>query len=233
MDSKAFYATLRQRDFKLFGTSLSQPQVNGLETILTEAEKRKTPLKWLAYMLATDYGKCAHRFLPKIDETKDRETLKSLAIDKCDSPASALRRISKTSDSINFEVETAAPNLWRLRATISRLLSAFVPSNKWAGLTHGGLSHECRTIIPSGTRLPLAISHETTCVYASPFSRGPRPIWPWPNGCRQPCHSQHSASPLIDVFAHSLASSGMIFRGMLKILHVHETLSFNYRCVNV
>ena len=64
MNRPAFFSTLRQRDFKLFGTSLSQGQVNGLETILTEAEKRKTPLKWLAYMLATVYHECGGTMQP-------------------------------------------------------------------------------------------------------------------------------------------------------------------------
>ena len=64
MDRKAFFSTLRQRGSGVFGTSLSQHQVNGLETILTEAERRKTPLKWLAYILATAYHETAHTMQP-------------------------------------------------------------------------------------------------------------------------------------------------------------------------
>jgi len=218
-----FFSSLRKRDSGVFGTSLSQKQVEGIDAVLNEAELRRTPLKWLSYMLATDYRKCAHLFLAKIAVTKERETLKSFAIAQCASPASALRRISKTPASFNLEVETVSPNLCLRRATISRLLSAFVPSNKWAGLTHGGLSHVWRTIMPSGTHRLLAISQDTTCVYARPSSREPRPICPCPNGCRHPCHSQHSSSPLINVFAHSRISRGMIARGMSRLLHVHET----------
>ena len=64
MDRASFYSTLRQRGAGVFGTSLSQGQVNGLETILNEAEKRKTPLKWLSYILATAYHETAHTMQP-------------------------------------------------------------------------------------------------------------------------------------------------------------------------
>jgi len=64
MDRKVFFSTLRQRGSRVFGTSLSQGQVNGLEIILTEAERRKTPLKWVAYILATAYHETAHTMQP-------------------------------------------------------------------------------------------------------------------------------------------------------------------------
>ncbi len=50
MNRAKFYASSK----KLFG-SLSQPQVDGIEAILNEAERRNTPDTWLAYMLATAY----------------------------------------------------------------------------------------------------------------------------------------------------------------------------------
>ena len=55
MDRSAFYAELRKRGSGLFGTSLSQSQVDGIEAILDEADHRQTPFRHLAYMLATAY----------------------------------------------------------------------------------------------------------------------------------------------------------------------------------
>jgi hypothetical protein len=55
MNRAAFYASVRRRTSGIFGTSLSQGQVNGCEAILNEAEKQGTPLRFLAYMLATSY----------------------------------------------------------------------------------------------------------------------------------------------------------------------------------
>lgn len=55
MDRAKFYASLRARDSGVFGTSLSQGQVAGCESILDEAQKRGTPLRHVAYMLATSY----------------------------------------------------------------------------------------------------------------------------------------------------------------------------------
>ena len=64
MDRKAFYASLRARGSGVFGTSLSQSQVNGLESLLDEAISRAVPLKHFAYMLATAYHETAHTMQP-------------------------------------------------------------------------------------------------------------------------------------------------------------------------
>lgn len=64
MDKAIFFSALRKRDSGIFGTSLSQKQVEGIEADLNEAEKRKTPLVWLAYMLATDYHETAGTMQP-------------------------------------------------------------------------------------------------------------------------------------------------------------------------
>lgn len=64
MDRAKFYASLRTRDSGVFGTSIKQGQVEGCEAILDEAEKRKTPVRWLAYMLATAYHETAHTMQP-------------------------------------------------------------------------------------------------------------------------------------------------------------------------
>lgn len=52
MKYPVFYNEIRA---SLFSGSMTQSQVSGIETILIEAEKRNTPLRWLAYMLATTF----------------------------------------------------------------------------------------------------------------------------------------------------------------------------------
>ncbi|ANK73723.1 hypothetical protein FA04_14505 [Ensifer adhaerens] len=55
MNRAAFYAALRGRTSGVFGTSLSQKQVDGVNAILDEAEKRGTSLFHLAAILAEAY----------------------------------------------------------------------------------------------------------------------------------------------------------------------------------
>lgn len=55
MDRKAFYDGVRKRDFKLFGTSLSQGQVDKIEAVLTGLENLVVPINQAAYILATAY----------------------------------------------------------------------------------------------------------------------------------------------------------------------------------
>jgi len=55
MDRAKFYASLRQRNSGVFGTSLSQHQVSMMELLLDEGQKRGVPLRQLAYVLATAY----------------------------------------------------------------------------------------------------------------------------------------------------------------------------------
>lgn len=64
MDRTAFYAALRRRSSGVFGTSLSQGQVDGCTAILNEAETEGTPLRFLAYMLATSYHETAATMKP-------------------------------------------------------------------------------------------------------------------------------------------------------------------------
>lgn len=64
MDRSKFYAALRARSSGVFGTSLSQSQVNGTERILDEAQRRGTPLRHLAYILSTTYLETAHTMQP-------------------------------------------------------------------------------------------------------------------------------------------------------------------------
>lgn len=60
MNRAAFFAGVRSRTSGVFGTSLSQAQVEGIEAILDEAERRRVPLRHLAYILATAYHESAH-----------------------------------------------------------------------------------------------------------------------------------------------------------------------------
>jgi len=60
MNRANFYASVRQRASGVFGTSITQSQVQGVEAVLDEAEKRGTPLRQLAYILATAYHESAH-----------------------------------------------------------------------------------------------------------------------------------------------------------------------------
>lgn len=55
MDRAKFYAYLRSKQSKAFGSSLGQNQVEMLELLLDEGQKRGMPLKQLAYVLATAY----------------------------------------------------------------------------------------------------------------------------------------------------------------------------------
>lgn len=65
MDRAAFYASLRRKDSGVFGTSLSESQVNGMEGILdafaTHGDGRA---KTLAYALATAYHEVGGRMVP-------------------------------------------------------------------------------------------------------------------------------------------------------------------------
>jgi hypothetical protein len=64
MDRTAFYAALRQRSSAVFGTSLSQGQVNGCEVLLNEAESLGIASNQLAYVLATAAWETARTMQP-------------------------------------------------------------------------------------------------------------------------------------------------------------------------
>jgi hypothetical protein len=64
MDRSVFYAELRKRGSGVFGTSISQAQVDGLEAILDEGQRRGSKTNHLAYILATAYHETAGRMQP-------------------------------------------------------------------------------------------------------------------------------------------------------------------------
>ena len=94
-------------------------------------------------------------------------------------------------------------------AIMSRTLSSCVPRNRWFGFTHCGLSHECKTFIPSGIA-PLCNSHDTRWAYSMPSPLRPAPIRPY---LRFPFLSfkqlavQTQQSPEVSTFAQNLSSS--------------------------
>ena len=55
MDRSRFYAALRRRDSGVFGTSLTQAQVDRLEAILTRLDAKRIELPQAAYILGTAY----------------------------------------------------------------------------------------------------------------------------------------------------------------------------------
>jgi len=64
MNRGIFFASIRD----LFGGSLSQGQVNGINAILDQWEKRKAAdLRWLAYMLATTKWETDHTMQPIVE----------------------------------------------------------------------------------------------------------------------------------------------------------------------
>ena len=62
MNKAEFYASLRRRNSGVFGTSLTQAQVDGCEVILAASDG--LPLEHVAYLLATAYHETAHTMQP-------------------------------------------------------------------------------------------------------------------------------------------------------------------------
>lgn len=64
MDRSRFYAALRLRTSGVFGTSLSQSQVAGMEVILDAGQRACLPLRHHAYVLATGYHETGGKMQP-------------------------------------------------------------------------------------------------------------------------------------------------------------------------
>lgn len=64
MNKKAFYASLRTRGSGVFGTSLTQGQVDGVEAILSECVAEGADLGQAAYILGTAYGETGGAMQP-------------------------------------------------------------------------------------------------------------------------------------------------------------------------
>lgn len=87
MNRSAFYASARQRASGVFGTSLSQPQVQGIEAILDEAERRGTPLFYLAAILSEVYHETGGQMQPV------KETVYANSKDRNPSDATVIKRL--------------------------------------------------------------------------------------------------------------------------------------------
>lgn len=64
MNREAFYASVRSRTSGVFGTSLSQPQVNGVNSILDEGQRRGISTRYLAAILAEAYHETGAKMQP-------------------------------------------------------------------------------------------------------------------------------------------------------------------------
>lgn len=88
MNRTAFFASARSRTSGIFGTSLSRRQVEGVEAILDEGEKRGTSLFHLAAILAEAYHETGGQMQP-VKETvyassKDRNPSDAIVIQRLD-----------------------------------------------------------------------------------------------------------------------------------------------------
>lgn len=70
MDRKVFFDAVRK---SMFGGRLTPTQVTGLDLILNEAQRRATPRRWLAYMLATAFHETSGRMEPVIETRQANE----------------------------------------------------------------------------------------------------------------------------------------------------------------
>lgn len=87
MNRKAFFDALRRRDSGLFGTSLSQGQVQGVEAILDEAEGRGTSIFHLAAILSEVYHETGGQMQPV------KETVYANSKDRNPSDATVIKRL--------------------------------------------------------------------------------------------------------------------------------------------
>lgn len=87
MKRKVFYMALRKRNSGLFGTSINQGQVDGIEAIL--AACIDLPVSFVAYMLATPYLETAQSMRPV------KETVMPHHRDKNPSDREVIRRLDR------------------------------------------------------------------------------------------------------------------------------------------
>jgi predicted chitinase len=71
MDRERFFAALRRKGSGVFGTSLAQGQVDGMETILAACSGLRLP--FVAYILATAYHETAYTMLPVRETLADTD----------------------------------------------------------------------------------------------------------------------------------------------------------------
>ena len=89
MDRAAFYASVRSRTSGIFGNSLSQKQVEGVEAILDEADKRGTSIFHLAAIMAEAYHETGGQMQPV------KETVYASSKDRNPPDAVVIARLEK------------------------------------------------------------------------------------------------------------------------------------------
>jgi len=89
MDRSIFFAALRRRMSGVFGTSLSQKQVDGVNAILDEAEKRGTSIFHLAAILSEAYHETGGQMEPV------KETVYASSKDRNPSDTTVIARLEK------------------------------------------------------------------------------------------------------------------------------------------
>jgi putative chitinase len=87
MNRSAFYASVRERASGIFGTSLSQAQVQGVEAILDEAERRGTSIFHLAAILSEVYHETGGQMQPF------KETVYAHSKDRNPTDATVIKRL--------------------------------------------------------------------------------------------------------------------------------------------
>lgn len=88
MDRKAFFAALRRRESGVFGTSLSQPQVDGINAYLDSCERNNVRDPWGAALIGANiYHETGGYMLPI------KETVQRRHKDKNPSDAEVIRRL--------------------------------------------------------------------------------------------------------------------------------------------
>ena len=87
MNRSTFYTALRRRSSGVFGTSLSQKQVDGLNAILDEAERRGTSIFHLSSILAQAYHETGGQMEPV------KETVYASSKDRNPSDATVIARL--------------------------------------------------------------------------------------------------------------------------------------------
>lgn len=87
MNRSAFYASVRQRASGVFGTSLSQAQVDGVEAILDEAERRGMSIFHLSAILSEVYHETGGQMQPV------KETVYATSKDRNPSDAAVIKRL--------------------------------------------------------------------------------------------------------------------------------------------
>jgi hypothetical protein len=127
------------------------------------------------------------------------------------SPAAKRERMSLADSAVSLALGFRSPWLSclpraRCRTAMSRILSAWLPATRCAGLQHGGLSQTCRTLT-SGRSCPCCDSYTAlwAWVYSVPVQK-----FPYPDALQAPVHGQHpSGSVTLSTLLQSRSTSSM------------------------